>query len=158
MRKSVQITFAHLLLTLSAACAASEGGNQARTSTEAGQLVVLAITSGRNGYEDPIKGTVPCDFERGMFCGRDAVELARAVLSCGPLQATIDRSISHVEYVYFESNLRERLPAVEFPSDLEIVRCVQQSVGFRFSAGMASSSDDLPALDQHPFEPLHERQ
>jgi hypothetical protein len=118
--------------------------------------VVLSIWDGPADYpRAPIQGSIPCTNppELDPLCAQDDGRLAEAVLQCGSLEATIDRSTSHVRYVHFPAGLHERFRAI--PADLDIVRCVRGRVGFRFAAGIARDRSALEGADRRPFTSLH---
>lgn len=64
--------------------------------------------------------------------------LGEAALKCGASPVTIDTGAIHMAFVYFPANRRRSMPNA--PSDPDIVRCVQEDVGFAFSAEIAASS------------------
>ncbi len=123
------------------------------------RYVVLSITEFTGGK---IPGAVRCKDSKGKYlpdpaglCLPSAPILADAVWHCGADIVTIDRSWTHVDYVYFPIYARS-----EAPSSLEVVRCVQQGVGFSFSAAIAPiGKDGWPpsALDgdEAPFASLY---
>jgi hypothetical protein len=55
----------------------------------------------------------------------------QAVQSCGPEMVTLDTSGMHYQSVSFPVKLRATPPAID------VVRCVQSKVGYRFSAFIA---------------------
>lgn len=119
---------------------------------------MLAAPAGVRDSPGPIQGNVRCgdeDMPPQAPCLVEDLTLARAVLACGPTEATIDRGASHYALVKFPAGLRERFPSM--PTDLEIVRCVQSRVGFSFSAGLAIDGEETLHGDQAPFETLHSR-
>jgi hypothetical protein len=121
------------------------------------RVVVLAVMTGPEGAAAaPIQGTVPCDAGVDPLCNPDDGLLAQAVLQCGSPRVSIDRSTSHVAFVYFPAGLHDRFPRA-IPTDLDIVRCVRGRTGTRFSAGLASDDDPERLLDadDRPFRSLH---
>jgi hypothetical protein len=123
-----------------------------------GSIIVLAVQTGPGVSEGPIQGQAPCEGDLGRMippCLADDVELARAVLSCGPVEATIDRGASHRLFVHFRARLSERFPGM--PADIDIVRCVRSRVGFAFSAGVAKDDSGILDATPAPFEILHSK-
>jgi hypothetical protein len=137
------------------ACAsvAACGGADLQAKQPDAAVVALSI-SGRGGIYDEIYGTAPCpEAATGFHCVQDSFKLLQAVLACGPTSATIDRSMTHVEYVYFPADLHSKVPIV--PEDKQIVACVRDRVNFRFSAGVAADPAQLPRQDHRQFESLY---
>ena len=116
---------------------------------------MLWITEGPETFLDSIRGTIACNAppELDPLCVPDDARLAEAVLQCGSPEVTIDRGYSHVRFIHFPAGLHARFNAI--PSDVDIVRCVQGRVGFRFSAGLGTDPASLPGADQRPFAALH---
>ena len=154
MTRWVLIGAAHGLGTATVlALASCDNPSPDRRTEQRQPLVVLSLTDPSGG---PIKGLVSCEDKdaRALMdepCLADATTLARSVLLCGPIQASIDMGGSHVSYVYFPSSLRD------MPKDIDVVRCVQRRVGFRFAAGISSVPPaDLDASpDDQLFKSLH---
>lgn len=121
-------------------------------------MVVLVAPSGVRDAPGQIQGRVRCgdaDMPPGPPCMAEDLILARAVLDCGPVEATIDRGANHVQIVKFPAGLHARFPSI--PADLEIVRCVRGRIGFSFSAGLATEGQEDLLGDERPFEPLHSK-
>ena len=119
------------------------------------EYVVLSITSLTGGTID---GTWDeRDSEGRKILGDLALPSARtmadAVYFCGPLFVTIDRSWTHTEFVSFPSG------SGEGKSDLEVVRCIRNNVGFAFSAGIgpALKPGETSDLDYTPFVSLQSK-
>jgi len=148
------------------ACGRSNLENAAETARDSSAVVVLTLSSSPNLLPGQIQGQIVCEdpwrqLERRPLpvidqrCIQDPSTLARAVLQCGSPTVTIDTRYTHVTHVYFASapgspvtrNLR---------SDFEIVRCVQQQVGFRFFAGTADRVENLAEAVRRPFADLYE--
>jgi hypothetical protein len=149
-----------LVLLPLAGCGSAERNGAARAAAPA-RVVVLALSVGPEvSPVAPIQGSVPCETGVDPLCDPDESLLGRAVLDCGSLRVTIDRSTDHLRFVYFPSGLHERFPRA-IPSDLDIVRCVRGRVGMRFSAGLADDpqrAEDAGRLmdaDERPFRSLH---
>jgi hypothetical protein len=154
LHKSARLAL--IVLLPLAGCGSAER-NGATAAAPAGRVVVLALLTGPEGTAGaPIHGTVPCETGIDPLCNPDDGLLAEAVLQCGGPRVTIDRSTSHVAFVYFPAGLHERFPRA-IPSDLDIVRCVRGRVGMRFSAGLADDDDPdrLMDADERPFRSLH---
>jgi hypothetical protein len=62
--------------------------------------------------------------------------------------------MDHVELVVFPSQRRFSNTEVA-RSDVEIVNCVREQIGFRFAAYFAESADNLSIRDRGPFETLY---
>lgn len=141
-----------------AGCPAAPQKSGSGDSEPAQALVVLSVETGPGSRPGPIEGRLRCGDE-GMPpappCLPEDITLAGAVLDCGPVEATIDRGVSHNLLVRFPSGLGRRFPGM--PADLDIVRCVQSRVGFGFSAGIATGADGAPGGDPGPFESLHSK-
>jgi len=144
------------LAALFAASACSRSVPQQAQAPAAQPVVVLEIWEGlAENPRAPIQGSVACT-DRSPFdplCTEDDGRLAEAVLQCGALEVTIDRSSSHVRFVHFPAGLHARFEAI--PADLDIVRCVRDRVGFRFAAGIARDRSALDGADRRPFASLH---
>lgn len=147
---------AFLLSALLSGC----GGRDAPGNSTGGIVqppsVVLTVELGEGPTRSPIRGTVRCGADAPPVAGPCLpadIPLAEAVLACGPVEVAIDRGTSHVGIVRFASGLHRRFPGI--PPDLEIVRCVQQRVGFPFTAGIAADPSEAVELDQRPFASLH---
>jgi len=148
----------HILILCSGVVLLTGCNNEPQAAPATPNYVVLSITEFSGGK---ITGTVPCEDNKGKplpdpagQCIPSADVLADAVWHCGGDIVTIDRSWTHVEYVYFPIDTRP-----EAPASLEAVRCIQQGVGFSFSAVVAPTRKDGPpsALDgdETPFASLH---
>jgi len=136
-----------------AACGQVPPATENMADPSDGRAVLLTISHGRDPAIDPIHGAVVCEGELDPLCVGTPVRLAEAVLLCGPDQGTIDQGWTHVDHVHFPAGLHERFP--QLPTDLDIVRCVQGRVGFRFSAAIIANVDTHEGLDQRPFRALH---
>lgn len=130
-------------------------------STEAQQApspdyVVLSITSQTGGTIDGALDERDSEGRKvlGDLSLPSPRTLADAVLFCGPTLVKIDTSWTHTSYVSFPSSKGDR------QSDLEIVRCVQNHIGFAFSAGIGSApkpGESYLELDCTPFSSLQSR-
>lgn len=138
---------------LAAACSAAP---EASAPPPGKRIVILSVATAPDARPGPIRGQVRCGDEALPAlppCLADDMPLAEAVLACGPVEATIDRGASHYRRVKFPAGLSDRFPG--FPADVDIVRCVQGRVGFAFSAGLATDSEDALDADPAPFRRLH---
>lgn len=136
----------------------SEASREPASPPTPRSMVVLVAPSGVRDAPGPIQGTVRCgdgDMPAEPPCMAEDLTLARAVLDCGPVEATIDRGASHVQIVKFPAGLHARFPSI--PADLEVVRCVRGRVGFSFSAGLATEGREDLHGDETPFEALHSK-
>lgn len=139
------------LISLSACSGKSNEAQQAPSQ----DYVVLSITSQTGGT---IEGTLDeRDSEGRKVLGDRSIPsprtLADAVFFCGPTLVTMDTSWTHTSYVSFPSAKGDR------QSDLKIVRCVQNSIGFAFSAGIgpALKPGKTSDLDYTPFVSLQSK-
>jgi len=135
---------------LAAACSSGEQPASGKS------IVLLSVETGPGARPGSIRGEVRCgdeDMPAPPPCLPDDLPLAEAVLACGPVQATIDRGASHRLLVKFPAGTSERFPAL--PADVDIVRCVRSRVGFSFSAGLATDSDEVLEGNPAPFRILH---
>lgn len=140
-----------------ASCSEGPGKDESDLAGLRGSIV-LAVSTPQKAFPGPIQGKVRCEGDLGFLvepCLAEDLTLARAVLSCGPTEATIDRGQTHHLVVRFPARLSERFPGM--PADLDIVRCVQSRVGFSFFAGAATGDEANLYEDQAPFQSLHSK-
>jgi hypothetical protein len=134
---------------------ACSGGLTEAKHDSSQDYVVLSITSQTGGTID---GTWDeRDSEGRKVLGDLTIPspriLADAVFFCGPTFVTIDTSWTHTSYVSFPSAKGDG------QSNLAIVRCVQNHVGFAFSAGLGPEPKpgETFELDYTPFSSLHSK-
>ena len=145
-----------LLSLLLSGCGGDDAPGNATSGVVQPSSVVLTVEMGAGPTRGPIQGSVRCGADAPPVAGPCLpadLPLAEAVLACGPVQVAIDRGTSHLGIVRFAAGLHRRFPGI--PPDLEIVRCVQQRVGFPFTAGLATDPAEAIELDQRPFASLH---
>ena len=139
-------------------CSQAEPSTSTNQAPAAEKFVVIETDHGHaTVVGGPIKGSVACSQAEppsGVCLAHD-LPLAEAVLNCGPVQVTVDRRTSHQSIVYFSAGMHERFPSI--PPDLDIVRCVQQQIGFSFRAYISDDPTEVGARDQRPFVSLHSR-
>ena len=120
--------------------------------------VDIGLLDGPIAVDGPIRGRLACsDTDKATLgvCMPSDLPLAEAVLSCGPVQVTVDRGFDHRAQVYFSANQHERFSSI--PTDLEIVRCVQGQVGFGFRAYISDGPPGGLVEDERPFVSLRSR-
>lgn len=110
-------------------------------------LTMASLTGGS------IKGSVECRNATDA-CLPAGINLMQAVQSCGPEMVTLDTSAMHYQSVSFPA----KWPAT--PPAIDVVRCVQSKVGYRFSAfiaqgpgteeGLAGDDKEFVALQSAP--------
>ena len=148
----------HILLLCSGIVSLA-GCNKPHAPPSGPQYTVLSITEFTGGK---IAGVWPCEDDKGKplpdpagQCIPSTPILADAVWHCGGDVITIDRSRTHMGYVYFPIEA-----GPEAPSSLDIVSCVQKNIGFAFSAvrtpplKLGENPVDLEG-DPGPFLKLH---